>query len=145
MGLFSIIPAAIFLFYANAAQEKWQELDGIKCPPDVYSQEYDYYLKRSDQMIGFTLEPQVYGSEMNMNNLKENFNKLQIKDKGVYFIFSDPSRSSLYEYQCDEECGRHDYEGALRSCNSKHGGGCLDFAIVLDGTAQCLMIPRPEF
>ncbi|MBB5862842.1 hypothetical protein [Xanthomonas sp. 3058] len=114
----------------------------VACPPDVYSAEYEDYLREFISARGFAIEPLVYGRAEDITRLSSKFSELSI-GRGVVFVLSDLSLSTFYVADCDT-CGPASYQALMAQCAAKLGTRCIEFAVVIDGTAQCLLIPRPE-
>lgn len=131
-----VLPFAVSfgMVSANAAD--------VKCPPDVYSPDYEQYLENSRKRVGFTVEPQVYGSLDKLDKLSSEFEKLSI-GSGIVFVFSDLELTKLHVANCDN-CSQTSYQTMMAQCNAALGARCIDFAVVVDGKAQCMLIPKPE-
>jgi hypothetical protein len=116
----------------------------ITCPADVYSKEYESYLKRIRELVDFSIEPQVYGDEEKIHELQRKFAGLPFySDNGVTFVFADSNLKTLYKAEC-ENCSIAAYENLAALCAAALGKRCVDFAVVVDGKPQCMLIPEPK-
>ena len=116
----------------------------IKCPADVYSPDYQAYLDRLRNLLNFTIEPKIYGTEAKIHRLQKKFSDLSFNSrKSVSFVFADSHLQSLYKADC-EDCSMAAYEKLAASCAVALERRCVDFAVVIDGKAQCMLTPKPE-
>lgn len=119
----------------------------LQCPPDVFSAEYDSYIKLMGERVGYKLEPSIYGTEEMMMRLVKEFEESSPPPAGsniMEIYFTDLKGSGLLGARCIGDCSQEDYTALAGRCAMEMGSTCLDFAVVIDGKAQCLMIPRPK-
>lgn len=119
----------------------------LQCPPDVFSVDYERYIKTMDERFGYRLNPQVYGTHEAMTKLVEEFGKQApppVGSKVMAIYFTDINASQFMEARCAGDCSEADHDALAGRCAMEMGSTCLDFAVVIDGIAQCLMIPRPK-
>ncbi|MFA7432283.1 MAG: hypothetical protein WCZ72_01085 [Gemmobacter sp.] len=140
----SIIIMSGAALIVNAFPSKQIDSIPIICPADIYSSEYERYLEQSQKWLNFTLEPQIFGTEEDIERLIKEYYNLPRPEEGVSFIMTNNSLERLHVHACTN-CDQEEYQRALKNCQMALGSQCRDFAIIVDGQAQCLVTPRSEF
>ncbi len=83
----------------------------LQCPPDVFSAEYDSYIKLMDERVGYKLEPSIYGTEEMMVRLVKEFEEASPPPAGsniMAIYFTDLKGSGLLGARCIGDCSRED-------------------------------------
>ncbi|MDD7973805.1 hypothetical protein [Roseinatronobacter alkalisoli] len=117
---------------------------GLTCPPDIYADDYLAYLERADAAMDMRLEPQIFGTQGNLRTLTAVFESSEHPLTGISLSMTSAPFEKIWSGICEGRCGTRQYQRLARTCAEELGGQCLDFAIVIDGVAQCLMTPKPE-
>ncbi|MEB2842948.1 hypothetical protein GAO09_27595 [Rhizobiales bacterium RZME27] len=119
----------------------------LQCPPDVSGRDYGRFTDMMQERLGYSLSPQLYGSQEVMNRLLREFETVDAPASGAGIMalyFTDMKGSRLMGARCAGDCSADDYSALVSRCAMEMGSTCLDFAVIIDGRAQCLTIPKPE-